>query len=520
MKFFNTAGPINPDKHYYIPSRLNKIELLQLIGQEKYFILHAPRQSGKTTAMLALVKELNKEGVYQALYINIEAAQASRSDYIEGLRTILNRFKVGIIDQFGYQDPAVSFLESMVNNPSISGSALYEFLQFWSMHTAKPIILFIDEIDSLVGDTLISVLRQLRDGYTIRPHGFPQSICLTGVRDVRDYRIWSDAEQKSILGGSAFNIKAESLSIPVFTPEQIRDLYLQHTNETGQKFDCEAIEYAFEQTQGQPWLVNALAYQACFRDVTARTQPITLEVMQRARETLIKRQDTHLDVIIDKLKEPRVHNVVSDIILGKETGSEISSDDLQYVIDLGLISPDGTRIANPIYQEIVPRALVHVKQTRMIQQTSWYVTPDGLLDMTKLLQAFTQFHRENIDSWLKETAFKEIAPHLLLMAFLQRIVNGGGMINREYALGRDRVDLLVTWPGTNPRQRIVIELKILRGPQTLPEGLSQTAGYMDTCNPTEGHLIIFDRSTNKSWDEKIYQKVELLDGKTIHVWGL
>lgn len=520
MKFFNTAGPVKPEDHYYIPDRLNAAELHQLIEQKKYFILHAPRQSGKTTAMLEFVKKLNKEGQYLALYVNIEAAQASRSDVREGLWTIVQQFKSALKQGANIPDSILAYFGQFRTFDTISGNALADGLTFLSEQSPKPLILFIDEIDALVGDTLISVLRQLRAGYTNRPTHFPQSVCLIGVRDVCDYRIWSDAEQATILGGSAFNIKAESLSIPVFTPDQVHNLYLQHTNETGQKFAQDAIEYAFEQTQGQPWLVNALAYQACFRDVTDRTKQITLDVMQHAREALIKRQDTHLDVIIDKLKEPRVHNVITDIILGRETGSEISSDDLQYVIDLGLINPSGTRIANPIYQEIVPRSLVHVKQTRMIQQTSWYITPDGLLDITKLLQAFTQFHRENIDLWLKETAFKEIAPHLLLMAFLQRIVNGGGMINREYALGRDRVDLLVTWPGTNPRQRIVIELKILRGPQTLPEGLSQTVGYMDTCNATEGHLVIFDRSAAKSWDEKIYQKVEIFAGRTINVWGL
>ena len=125
----------------------------------------------------------------------------------------------------------------------------------------NPIVLFIDEIDCLVGDTLISVLRQLRSGYDQRPKNFPQSVCLIGVRDVRDYRIWSDEQQAMVLGGSAFNIKSESLRLNDFTKDEVRALYLQHTQATGQKFDDDAIDYAFEITQGQPWLVNALAYR-------------------------------------------------------------------------------------------------------------------------------------------------------------------------------------------------------------------------------------------------------------------
>src|SRR5262249_1015095 len=159
---------------------------------------------------------------------------------------------------------------------------------------------------SLVGDTLISILRQLRARYPMRPQSFPQSVCLIGVRDVRDYRIFSDAQQTYILGGSAFNIKAESLTLSNFSQADVRTLLLQDTQEAGQIFTDEAIEYVFYLTQGQPWLVNALAYQACFRDVLDRSRPITKEVIERSKETLILRRDTHIDVLVDRLGEPRV----------------------------------------------------------------------------------------------------------------------------------------------------------------------------------------------------------------------
>lgn len=522
MKFFTTAGAVHPDKHYFIPHRLDEKLVRQLIDQQKYFILHAPRQSGKTTAIIELTKQLNKEGVYKAFYINIEAAQAARSKVIGGLRTILNSFKVGIIEWFGLQDPAIAYLEREGNNPSLSGNAFHEFLTFWAQNSEKPLVIFIDEIDSLVGDTLISVLRQLRVGYNSRPHYFPQAVCLVGVRDVRDYRIWSDAEQKSILGGSAFNIKAESLVLLSFSQEQVRDLYLQHTQETGQKFTNEAIEYAFYLTQGQPWLVNALAYQACFRDVTDYTQPITKEVIERAKEALIKRRDTHLDVLIDRLQEPRVRAIMDMVIQGQEA-QDFPMDDISYVIDLGLIRRDQRNlvIANPIYQEVIPRELIHATQFMMTQEIKWYQNDDQSINTYKLLEAFTQFYRESSDAWLEKFAYKEAGPHLLLMAFLQRVINGGGKIHREYALGRKRVDLLVEWPfGQNKKQCIVIELKIRRNTKTLIEGLEQTKNYMDLNNATEGYLVIFDREQGKTWDEKIYHRQEQLQGKTIEVWGL
>ncbi|MBM3887087.1 hypothetical protein FJ364_04090 [Candidatus Dependentiae bacterium] len=121
MKFFNTAGPINPDDHYFIPNRLGEIEIKNLIEQKKYFVLHAPRQSGKTTAVFELVNKLNQEGKYKALYVNVEAAQAARSKVIDGLRTILNRFKTGISMAFGETDPVYAYLQRESNNLALSG---------------------------------------------------------------------------------------------------------------------------------------------------------------------------------------------------------------------------------------------------------------------------------------------------------------------------------------------------------------------------------------------------------------
>ncbi len=244
-------------------------------------------------------------------------------------------------------------------------------------------------------------------------------------------------------------------------------------------------------------------------------------MLERAREALIKRCDTHMDALLDRLQEPRVLRIVDALISGEGEDQEFSLDDLQYVQDLGLINIKGLCIANPIYKEIIPRTLSYAKQNTITQETSWYQKEDGSLDMKKLLQSFTQFYRENSEVWLEKFAYKEAGPHLLLLAFLQRIINGGGTIHREYALGRKRVDLLITWRS----QRFVIELKINRAKNsfskdTLSLGLEQTASYMDKTGAREGHLVIFDRNTKKSWEEKIYHKKEQVEEKVIEVWGL
>ncbi len=375
----------------------------------------------------------------------------------------------------------------------------------------------IDEIDSLVGDTLISVLRQLRVGYSTRPKHFPESICLVGVRDVRDYRIRSDENQQYLLGGSAFNIKAESLLLPNFSKEEVRALYAQHTDQTGQQITNDAIEYAYEQTQGQPWLVNALAYHATSRLVTDRSQPITKEIMMQVRDHLILRRDTPIDGLAARLDEERVRPVIDAIIAGTTAPQSFPEDDIRYAIDVGLIvRREGQLcIANPIYQEIFPRELISSTQDTITQKIIWYQNSDGSLNMHALLEAFTQFYRENSAIWLEKFAYKESGPHLLMMAFLQRVINGGGKIQREYALGTRRVDLLIIFK----QQRIVVELKMNHNPRYVEEGLHQTAQYMDTVAATEGHLIVFD-SVDRPWDEKIYHREEQVAGKKVMIWGM
>ena len=186
------------------------------------------------------------------------------------------------------------------------------------------------------------------------------------------------------------------------------------------------------------------------------------------------------------------------------------------------------RIANAIYKEVIPRELTWAKQETLTEQAEWYINPDKSINMEKLLLDFQQFFRRNADSWIERFDYKESGPQLLLQAFLQRVVNGGGYIDREYGLGRGRTDLLVTKPLTDgyggPYQRIVIELKILRSniEETIQKGLEQTAGYMDKCGGTinEGHFILFDRTKGKSWEEKLWHRTEYYEGRRIEVWGM
>ncbi len=528
-RFFNTAGPIKPDRHYHIPplERLDLDGVLALIEQEKYFVLHAPRQTGKTSALLALMEELNGSGWYRCVYVNVEIGQSAREDVGAAMQAILSELASRAERLLGEQ--VVKEVWREVRDEAGPHGVLQAVLSRWAAADERPLVLLIDEIDALIGDTLLAVLRQLRAGYPDRPQHYPQSVILCGVRDVRDYRIHSTAENAIIAGGSAFNIRAKSLRLGDFTADDMRVLLAQHTAATGQAFTEDALNEVWRQTQGQPWLVNALAYEACFENKAGRdrSQPITAEAVADAREQLILRRETHLDQLTDKLQEERVRRVIEPLLSGAEDDEAIPEDDVDYVRDLGLVRLSPFAIANPIYQEVIPRALTYTTQLRFRHDPAWYVDADGTLRVADLLAAFQAFFREHSEHWVERFQYKEAGPQLLLQAFLQRIVNSGGRIEREYGLGRRRTDLLLIWPvpgATRPGQavqKVVVECKVLyKGlEETVRAGVEQTRAYMDLCATAEGHLVVFDRTVGKSWDEKIFREQGTGEAN-ITVWGM
>jgi len=489
--------------------------LKKMIDNKRYFILHAPRQTGKTTLMLQLMEHLNQEDKYIALYVNVEAAQAWRNQIIQINQTIVNEFKMNakiyLPEEF---QPAPPCFED-------SGNGFSNFLTNWCLQLPKPLVVLMDEVDSLIGDGLISVLRQLRAGYTRRPRAFPQALCLIGLRDIRDYRIYSDASKRHIVGGSAFNIKEKSIRLNDFTYEQIKELYAQHSKATGQKFTHTAKQRIFELTAGQPWLVNALGRELCFEEHAIDwTQTVNKADVEQVAEILIARRDVHLDQLADKLTEPRVARIIESILIGEDESANIEttrssmSEDKQYLIDLGLVRVGtyGLEIANPIYREIIPRELTAYRQDMLGINPQWYVKADGKLDIDKVLETYIEFYKEHSELVTKRRTYTEAAPHLLFMAWLQRIVNGGGRINREYAAGLGRLDLYIEFAG----ERFAFELK-LKSQKALNKGKKQLVEYLQRLSLESGWLVIFSRKAVDDWDKVGKREWAPEGGKRIEV---
>ncbi|WP_211941704.1 ATP-binding protein [Cylindrospermopsis raciborskii] len=483
-KHFNTAGPCQSDIHYMLSPTVRLPDLKALIDGRNYFIIHAPRQVGKTTAMIALAKELTDSGEYIAVMLSLEVGAPFSRDPGMAERAILDE----------WQESACVYLSTNLHPPrwpaSQPGRQIGAALASWAKVATRPLVVFLDEIDALADETLISVLRQLRSGYNRRPHSFPHSVGLIGMRDVRDYKVKSGGSER-LNTSSPFNIKAESLTLNNFTLPEVEELYLQHTQATGQVFTPEAIYRAFYLTDGQPWLVNALARQATQVLVKDITQPITAEVINQAKEILIQRQDTHLDSLAERLREDRVKTIIEPILAGEDL-PDVPQDDIRYVLDLGLCRDrgQGLEIANPIYREVLPLVLSYTTRASIGVIEPRWLNEQGELLPDELLEAFLEFWRQHGEPLLKSAPYHEIAPHLVLMSFLHRVVNGGGTLEREYAIGSGRMDICLRYG----KVVMGIELKVRREKlDPLTKGLTQLDKYLDGLGLDRGWLVIFDR---------------------------
>lgn len=470
----------------------------ELIEQGRYFVVHAPRQTGKTTTLAAFARDLNAGGRHVALVFSCEKARYAGDDVAAAERVILDAI-AGEAASYGFQ--AALMPPPWPEAPD--GRLLRTGLSAWAERCPLPLVLFFDEIDALAGDSLISVLSQLRAGHNARPHPFPASVVLCGLRDVRDYRAASGGNPERLGTSSPFNISVRSFRMRDFTREQVGELYGQHTVDTGQVFTREAVDRAFKYAQGQPWLTNAIAYEIVGEMGVKAPAPVTPEHIDKAKERLILARATHLDYLAARLAEPRVRGVIEPLIAGDllPGADPVYGDDVSYVRDLGLIArTDPVRVANPIYKEVIVRVLSASAQRNITAEPRDFLLPDGRLDFARLLEQFAAFWRQYGEILVQGENYHEVAPQLVFMAFLQRVVNGGGFVDREYGVGRGRIDLLVRKPYTSSDgkpavQQEVIELKVRRQNRGNPlkDGLAQLDEYLDRLGLDTGTLVIFDR---------------------------
>ena len=514
---FNIAGSCYPDEHYMLPPERRLGPVLELIQQRTYFTLTAGRQTGKTTSLQWLEGVLPTTGL-RALWLDLQTAR-EQPDPAKAFALVFDRCERALRSgRDGLRAPPPELVAEWLTLP---GSAVVNYLTHLSAQDPRPLVLLVDEADGLVGEAMVSFLTQLRDGYRGRKDSpFPSSIALVGQRAVRDYVLTAeDRRAVTWLGTtSPFNITAEAMGLAPFTAAEVAELLEQHTTATGQRFEPAAVQGIWELGRGHPWLTNALADQIVRRDVKDRTHPVTAAHVESAKQTIILERRTHIDSLVAKLREPRVRRIIEPMLTGDRPQGDLVNDDLAYVIGLGIVTlKEGEiEIANPIYREVIPRALTFETQVTIGEKPASFVRPDGSLDLPKLMRAFQTFWREDAHVTVEGQSYRESHPHLMLMAFLQRIVNGGGRVEREYGVGRGALDLLIEWKG----ERHVIEVKLRRDSRTEAKALDQLTGYLDHLGLREGWLALFDLRKGTPWSKKLFVRDKKRKGHLLHVVGL
>ena len=325
--------------------------------------------------------------------VNVEVGQTAREDVAAAMRAILSALARAARHEL--DDLFVTDIWRGILDDAGPNDALGETLACWAAADPKPLVLMIDEVDALIGDTLLAVLRQLRAGHPERPRRFPQSVILCGVRDVRDYRIRSTAEKRNHRRGQRVqHPRRVPCASGTSRAPRLSPCWRSTPRRPAKRSPRRHGRDIWELTQGQPWLVNALAYEACWGNKAGRdrSRSITADAIQDAREQLILRRETHLDQLTDKLQEERVRRVVEPLLKGADDAGSFAAADLQYVRDLGLVrTDDPIAIANPIYREVIPRDLTYTTQAGFHHDPAWYVDADGTLQVGKLLAAFQEF---------------------------------------------------------------------------------------------------------------------------------
>ena len=479
---FNTAGPNDPARHTTISARSRVPALWEIIEQGSYFVLHAPRQMGKTTLLLDLAAAINREKNHVAAVVSLEPGAAFAG---------VDAAELAMLDSWRYDFAA--YLPADVPAPrwpdAPPGNRIGAALSAFAQECPRPLVLFLDGLDTLSRDVRVSVIRQIRAGKPRRPRGFPWSIGFASLRDPREL----DSSQGPNSGSTPISsvlLEAEVIALPPLSREHVGQLCESLAEQLCQPVLSTAIDRVFDLTQGAPFLVNLLA-QRIVEFQEARKGPVTATDVDKARDVVLERRGGILDEVFDRMRDVRFKSLLEQAAAG--TLRDLSSEEGRAAVDLGIVreTSDGTvQFANPIWRLLVARQLPNAKSSMFSSDKPAWVRPDGRLDPDKLLEAFIEFWRRHGDQVFAAANYGELSP-LVLTAFLNGIVKSGGLIEREYALGRGRMDVCIRQGGS--ALAMVVKVRRDRDADPVVEGLAQVDESLARHGIEDGWLVIFDR---------------------------
>jgi hypothetical protein len=494
MRIFNTSGACIPEEHYTIMREALVAQGEKLVAEQRFFTIFAPRQSGKTTYFQLLFRHLNQLG-YTAIRVSFEGMKTlTRSKFylVFGHRLQRGLSEQGIETKFKFADQS-DIQESLENS-------------HWA---ERKLVLVIDEFEEISPKVLSELLHIFRDIYQYKQHYALQSLLLVGVSTLAELVISS---------ASPFNI-VDQLQIPYFTFAEVQALIQQYVDESGQPFESQVIKAIYDNSQGQPGLVNALCQYLVDVVVTDRSQPVTMDAFYPTlKHFLTERFDKNILNVIRKAKEKQAFMV--KLLFGEATIQfNVNDPDIAYLYANGVIdNVDGyAQILVPLYGKALLTALRPPPngetQEYVSAQDSFseYVSDAGL-NLPAILTRYREYVQRRGFHAFDTEHLKEGAWHYSLDGFINFFVQQlGGDTLVEVPSGRGRTDILILYQ----KHKYVIETKIFLTQTQVQHGKQQLADYLTTEGIDEGFYVVF---TQKHTAADILFFDEIVNGKRIRTY--
>ena len=514
MRRFSTQGPVNPDQHYVVPRTEELTEFIKRVKEGRYIVIFAPRQTGKTTFFYAAMDTLAaEEPTYLPIHLDFEAYKnLTPSDFYSNLTEDIREEIENLYHKRGeIPSEALSrFLEDMALTDNMS--MLRGFRTLARVLGNQRVVVFIDEFDGIPPAVVSDFLYALRRIYISRtsPRS-PHSLGIIGVKSIAQLNY-----DRSV---SPFNIH-DDFALSNFTLEQVKELFGQYTEETGQAFAPEVIQSIHKQTGGQPFLVNRFAQILTEEMDVPKTETLIMTHFADAHGLLLDERNTNIEHLLTNIrKNPRFQTILMRIV-SYENSVPFNPDNdiINELATYGVITKGSDRkceIANPIYLYRIIQAFKPIvnglERDYFPENTDefQYLTSDGQIQMERLLDNFRDFIARAGFRILQvpETPQEFIGQHLLF-AYLDQFVNSvNGAMYMEVPTGRGRMDLIILHTG----RKYIVETKIWRSERHYAKGKQQLAAYLSTEGVTEGYYVVFDH--REAPEPRI--ETETIDGLTI-----
>ena len=499
MRAFSSYGPVDADIEFCVERRdLVDVCTRQLVGQgEKsghYFTIWAPRQTGKTWLMR-------------------QAKQEIESRYGE-------RFLVGTMSMQGVvmedDEPAEGFLRRVpdlvrralgvrLENEPPDWESFVELFEPSDGPFDRPVILFIDEFDSLPRHVIDRLVALFRDVYLGRQSYLLHGLALIGVRAV----LGIESQR-----GSPFNVQ-RSLHVPNFSEEEVVELYRQYQEESGQAVEPAVVAEVYRVTRGQPGLVCWFGELLTGQEINpGLDQPIDLGVWEDAYRRALYREWNNTVLNLVKKAKGEYQPYVLELFARSDVRFKLDEDWCSYLYLNGIIDAETTlddrglkvetcRFSSPFIQERLYNALTDSLVGHRSPILALEVLDDladvldgPILDLAALLERYKAYlvrlKAKGLDPWQgqprrADLRLAEAAAHFHLYSWLQQALAGAAIVCPEFPTGNGKVDLHVRYG----EKAGIIEVKSFTNLRQLHSARERAADYAASLGLDRVTLAIF-----------------------------